>query len=246
MAEELVSDLFILAVEDDPIYAETLEMTLADLGYNQYKLVDNAADALKAFKEHEPDILLADIDIKGPINGIELVSIISAMRRIPVVFLTAFADSETFREAKLTKPAAYIVKPYHATNLQAAIELALENESEKPANKEGFYQQSDVLFIKYNSRLFKICIADILFIEVQEKYCYIHTASKKFAVNMRLKNLIDQLPPDTFVQIHRSYAIRIDAIEEINTEQYSIKIKGIEMPIGKTYRDVFFAKLKMI
>src|SRR5215213_3033050 len=122
MAEEPVSDPFILAVEDDPIYAETLEMTLADLGYTQYKLVDNAADALRAFKEHQPDILLADIDIKGPINGIELASIISAMRRIPVVFLTAFADSETFREAKLTRPAAYIVKPYHATNLQAAIE----------------------------------------------------------------------------------------------------------------------------
>jgi DNA-binding LytR/AlgR family response regulator len=252
MNEEHKTDLFILAVEDDPIYAETLELVLQELGYANFKVVDNAALALKIFNEEQPDILLADIDINGPINGIELVSIISSIHKIPVVFITAFADSDTFRKAKLTKPAAYIVKPYHATNLQAAIELAIERESNKPIDnaefrkEEGIYAHPDVLFIKYNSRLFKIRITDILFIEVEEKFCHIHTASKRFAVNMRLKNLMDHLPTDIFMQIHRSYAVRIDAIEEINTDQHIIKVKGKEIPIGKTYRTVFFAKLKMI
>jgi DNA-binding LytR/AlgR family response regulator len=252
MSEQFKSDLFILAVEDDPIYAESLELVLQELGYVNFKVVDNAAAALKIFKQQQPDIILADIDINGPINGIELASIISSIRKTPTVFITAFTDSDTFRKAKDTKPAAYMVKPYHATNLQAAIELAIEQESSRESddtalrNKEGIYPQSDVLFIKYNSRLFKIRIADILFIEVEEKYCYIHTASKRYAVNMRLKNLIELLPEDTFMQIHRSYAARIDAIEEINMEQNLIKLNGTEMPIGKTYRDAFFAKLKMI
>jgi DNA-binding LytR/AlgR family response regulator len=252
MKAEAAADIFILAVEDDAIYAATLELVLQELGYVNYKLVDNAADALKIFNEEHPDILLADIDINGPINGIELASIVSAMRKIPVVFITAFADTDTFRKAKDTRPAAYMVKPYHATNLQAAIELALEYEYSKPTDdilppkEEGILLHSDVLFIKYNSRMFKIRIADIVYVEVEEKYCYINTADKRFAVNMRLKNFIDQLPADTFVQIHRSYAVRIDAIDEINLEQHSIKIKGKEMPIGKTFRDIFFAKLKMI
>jgi DNA-binding LytR/AlgR family response regulator len=245
MGAESTSDLYILAVEDDPIYAETLEMVLRELGYEHFTIVDNAASALKAFKEHQPDLLLADIDINGPMNGIELASIIASIRKIPTVFITAFTDRETFREAKQTKPAAYIIKPYHATNLQAAIELAIENESEKQ-DDSGVYQQTGQLFIRYNSRLFKIRIEDILFIEVEEKYCYINTAAKRFAVNMRLKNLMDQLPADTFVQIHRSYAVCMDAIEEINTDQHTIKIKGKELPIGKTYRDDFFTKLKMI
>ncbi|HEY0680462.1 MAG TPA: LytTR family transcriptional regulator DNA-binding domain-containing protein [Chitinophagaceae bacterium] len=252
MKEETTSDLFILAVEDDAIFAETLELVLQEMGYVNYRIVDNAAAALKIFNEEQPDILLADIDINGPLNGIELASIISSIRRIPVVFITSFADSETFRKAKQTRPAAYIVKPYHATNLQAAIELALENEQGNqsgqpgPSKEDAVYPLSDALFIKYNSKLFKIRIPEIVFIEVEEKYCYIHTASKRFAVNMRLKNLMDQLPADTFVQIHRSYAVKLDAIEEINTDQHLIRIKGTEIPIGKTYREMFLAKLKMI
>lgn len=101
-------NLFILAVEDDPIYAESLEMVLQELGYDNFKVVDNAALALKIFKEEQPDILLADIDINGPINGIELVSIISSIHKIPALFITAFTDSDTFRKAKLTKPASIL------------------------------------------------------------------------------------------------------------------------------------------
>ena len=246
------SNLNILAVEDDPIYSAALEMTLQEMGYDQFSIVDNAADALKLFKETSPDILLADIDINGPMNGIELVEIVSAIRKIPVVFITAFTDSATFQQAKQTNPSAYIVKPYHATNLQAAIELAIQ-QTEKGASKtesvekpDDIFLISDVLFIKYNSKLFKVRIADILFIEVDEKYCYINTAARKFVVNMRLKNLMDQLPESSFMQIHRSYAIKIEAIDEVNLEDSLLKINGKEIPIGKTYKDAFFAKLKLL
>lgn len=245
MSDAVKPDLYILAVEDDPIYADTLDMVLRELGYEHFSIVDNAASALKLFREKDPDILLADIDINGPMNGIELASIIHSIRRIPTVFITAFTDQEHFREAKLTRPAAYIIKPYHATNLQAAMELALANEGGKQ-DTQDIYQQPGLLFIKYNSRLFKIRIDDILFIEVEEKYCYINTSVRRFAVNMRLKNLMEQLPPDTFAQIHRSYAVSMNAIDEINTDQHTIRIGGKEFPIGKTYRDDFFAKLKMI
>ena len=82
MKEETTSDLFILAVEDDAIFAETLELVLQEMGYTNYRIVDNAAAALKIFNEEQPDILLADIDINGPLNGIELASIISSTRML--------------------------------------------------------------------------------------------------------------------------------------------------------------------
>lgn len=246
------SNLYILAVEDDPIYAASLELTLEELGYSKFDVVDNAAAALKLFKEGLPDILLADIDINGPMNGIELVEIINSIRQIPIVYITAFTDSDTFYQAKQTKPSAYITKPYHATNLQAAIELAIQ-QTEREMRKDFHGEKSndaflisDVLFIKYNSKLFKIGIADIVFIEVDEKYCYINTSSRRYAVNMRLKNLMDQLPQSNFTQIHRSYAIRIDAIEEVNLEESFLKINGKELPIGKTHKDAFFSKLKLL
>jgi DNA-binding LytR/AlgR family response regulator len=252
MKESDASNLYVLAVEDDPIYSASLELTLEDLGYNHYDVVDTAAAALKLFKERQPDILLADIDINGPMNGIEIVEIISAIRKIPVVYITAFTDTITFNTAKQTRPSAYIVKPYHATNLQAAIELALQQRQNEEEQKAAIGKQndvfliSDVLFIKYNSKLYKICIADILYIEVDEKYCYVTTAAKRFAVNKRLKNLMDQLPVNNFIQIHRSCLIKIDAIDEVNLEDSILKINGKELPIGKTYKDAFLAKLNLL
>jgi len=246
------SPIFILAVEDDPIYADSLEMILQELGYEEFAITDNAADAIKIFKEKNPDIILADIEINGPINGIEFCDIVSSIRSVPIVYLTAFTDKNTFDKAKLTKPSAYLVKPYTSVNLQAAIELALvkaSNSDDKELATEKTAKPiviSDSLFVKYNNKLIKIKVNDIVFVEVDEKYCYINTINRKYAVNIRLKNLLEQLPPAQFVQVHRSYAIKLDAIDEVNLEESMIKINGKEIPVGRSFKDVFFSKLKTI
>lgn len=247
------SGIHILAVEDDPIYAESLAMILEELAYEQFDITDNARDALRIFMEKRSDLVLADIEIKGPMNGIELVDTLSAIRPVPVVYITAFTDPAVFKKAKETRPAAYVVKPYHATNLQAAMELALlythtaaRGESPVQKNATDAFLLADTLFVKHNSRLFKLRLSDILFIEVNEKYCSIITSVKRLVVNMRLKNLLDQLPANQFVQVHRSYAVRIEAIEEIHLEENMLKMGGKEIPVGRMYRDALFAKLKMI
>jgi DNA-binding LytR/AlgR family response regulator len=246
------SHIFILAVEDDAIYADSLEMILQELGYEDFAITDNAADALKIFKEKNPDIILADIEINGPINGIEFCDIVSSIRNVPIVYLTAFTDKNTFDKAKLTKPSAYLVKPYTSVNLQAAIELALLKASNADNKETGNEKKDkavvlfDSLFVKYNNKLIKIKVNDIVFVEVDEKYCYINTINRRYAVNIRLKNLLEQLPANQFVQVHRSYAIKLEAIEEVNLEESVIKIDGKEIPVGKTFKDVFFAKLKTI
>src|SRR6478609_7050254 len=106
METSIMSDLYILAVEDDPIHAETLQMLLPESGYTNFSIVDNAIDALKLFKQQPPDQLLMDIEINGPLNGIEFVEIASAIRKTPVIYVTAFSDSETFAKARETNPSA--------------------------------------------------------------------------------------------------------------------------------------------
>lgn len=243
-------ELYILAVEDDPIYAETLQMLLPEMGYSNFSVLDNAIDALKQFKQRTPDLLLMDIEINGPLNGIEFVEIANAIRKTPVIFVTAFSDAETFKKAKQTLPAAYLLKPYNEKNLQLAMELALfqkEQETEMPEAAPFRVDTSyDAFFVKYNNKLLKIPISELLFIEVDEKYCYVHTKERRYAVNIRLKNLLDQLPPGSFIQTHRSYAVRLAAIEEVNLEDSLLKINGQEIPIGKTYKEPLFTKLKML
>ncbi len=250
METNVMSDLYIIAVEDDPIHAETLQMLLPESGYTNFSIVDNAIDALKLFKQQPPDLLLMDIEIKGPLNGIEFVEIASAIRKTPVIYVTAFADSETFAKAKETNPSAYLIKPYNERNLQLAMELALFNTRSADIKNTDTGHKVDAsynaFFVKYNNKLLKIPISDLLFIEVEEKYCYVHTKERRYAVNIRLKNLLDQLPAHSFIQTHRSFAVKTEAIEEVNLDDCILKISGKEIPIGKTYKDALFNRLKLI
>lgn len=245
------STITILALEDDPIHAEALQALLEEPGYS-FAIADNAIDGLKLFKQNPPDLLLMDIEINGPLSGIEFVEIVSAMRRTPVIYVTAFSDSATFNKAKQTLPAAYLLKPYNARNLQLAMELALfENAQSGSEEKENTHPYKmdisyESFFVKYNNKLLKVPISEVVFIEVEEKYCYVHTKDRRYAINIRLKNLLDQLPAHSFIQTHRSFAVKIEAIEEVNLDDSVLKINGREIPVGKTYKDVLFNKLKLI
>jgi len=252
MDEGVMSGLHILAVEDDPIYAEGLSMLLEDMGYANVTITDNGVDALKMFRQKPPDLLLMDINIKGPLNGVEFVEIASAIKKVPVIYVTSFTDTDTFGKAKQTGPSAYLIKPYNDKNMEMAIELALFNtgNKNKDASDEnaGFKMDANnnAFFVKYNNRLIKIAVADLLFIEVEEKYCYVNTKDRRYAINIRLKDLLAQLPPGAFLQTHRSFAVRLNAVEEVNLDDAVLKIQGKEIPIGRTYKDMLFTRLKTI
>jgi PAS domain S-box-containing protein len=73
----------------------------------------------------EPDLVLMDIQLKGGLNGIETAKRVRARLDVPVVYLTAFSDSETLEQAKLTDPLGYVLKPFDERSLHATIQMAL-------------------------------------------------------------------------------------------------------------------------
>ena len=240
-----MSPIKILAVEDDPIYAEALELVVHELGYELTLVTDNAAEALACAAKYHLDLILMDIEINGPTNGVELAASLKNICSAPVIYVTSHKDKETFQQAKLTGPNAYIVKPYNNESLQAAIELALLTKSE---NKNATLMPTgteETFYLKDSGSLFKINPVDVLYVEVDEKYCTIQTKQRKHTVNMRLKEISDRLSPSAFVQTHRSFIVRKDAIEKINTADQTLSIAGKEIPIGKSFKDDLFTKLKV-
>lgn len=241
-----VSTIKILAVEDDAIYAESLSLIIHELGYELTGIADSAIVALEMLEESIPDLILMDIDIRGHINGIELAAQINIMRRIPIIFVTAFKDIETFRLAKLTFPKAYIIKPYDPISLQSAIELAMFSEAVQNSSVLQPETMGDTFYIKDNNRLVKIRLRDIVMVEVDEKYCFIVTNQRRHVINMRLKDLLDRLPHEDFVQVHRSFVVRKSAIEEVNIGEQTLKVAEKSIPIGKTYKEQLLTTLNLL
>jgi DNA-binding LytR/AlgR family response regulator len=233
----------ILAVEDDPIYAASLEMIVDELGYELIDIVDSAADAISSIKKTMPDLILMDIEINDKMSGIELSARLKSICQAPVIFVTSHKDRETFQKAKLTLPEAYIIKPYNKESLEAAIELALMKIDFSEPLKQQQESGSEGFYIKDNGSLYKIIPADILYVEADEKYCTIYTKQRKHTINIRLKEIYERLSSCDFIQTHRAFIVRKEAIEKICTAEQTLLVGGKEIPMGKSFREELMAKL---
>jgi signal transduction histidine kinase len=119
----------ILVVEDEFIVAADLKARLNKMGY---KVVGTAASGLEAIEKvwrESPDIVLMDIVLKGDMDGIAAAEAIKQGYNLPIIFLTAYADQNTFSKAKLTEPFGYVCKPFQEKNLKMAIEVAIQRHS---------------------------------------------------------------------------------------------------------------------
>jgi DNA-binding NarL/FixJ family response regulator len=197
----------ILIVEDEPIIAADIEMTLEA---NNYSIVGKAYSGLQALdmlSVRNPDLAILDISLKGDMSGIELAEIIKDKYNIPFLYLTSFSDNITLEMAKPTLPYGYIVKPFKDNDLLSSIEMALYRHStENKVNEismETIQKSTDITLTKMEYQVLILIweghsnksIADGLFISVNTVKTHVRNIFEKFNVRsrneliVRLRNL---------------------------------------------------------
>jgi len=130
----------ILVVEDDFIVAKVIEKNLIDLGYTIVGMVATGDEAIAKAGSERPDLVLMDIQLLGDMDGITASEKIHAAFNIPVIFLTALSDKQTFDRALLTAPYGYIIKPFSQNTLSATIRVALNKKQadQKITDRHGW------------------------------------------------------------------------------------------------------------
>lgn len=132
----------VLIVEDEGIIARDIQKLLIKLGYQVAGPAGTASEALEAAESNPVDVVLMDIKIRGAIDGIETANEMRRRYRVPVVFLTAHADSTTLGRATQTQPYGYVVKPFTESSIKVAIEVALSRrrlEREAQSRQDWLY-----------------------------------------------------------------------------------------------------------
>lgn len=114
----------ILVVEDELIVAENIRVMLTSMGYVVPSPATSAGEALQMIESAHPDMILMDIQLEGTKNGVHLAQQIRERFNIPLVYLTAYADEETVRQALIAEPYGYLIKPFSAAELRTTVELA--------------------------------------------------------------------------------------------------------------------------
>jgi PAS domain S-box-containing protein len=113
----------VLVVEDEGLIARDIAGRLEDLGHEVVGIASTAEEAMEQAPAAE--IVLMDIRIDGPTDGVKAAAQIRERYHVPVIFLTAHADRATLDRAKLAEPFGYLVKPLGHASLHTSLEIAV-------------------------------------------------------------------------------------------------------------------------
>ncbi len=115
----------ILVVDDEAIVAHDISECLTHLGCEIVGTALSGPDAIDKAGRFRPDLIMMDIVLQGPMDGVEAATHIREHFDIPCVFLSAYSDPAVLARAKIASPAGYLVKPFEEAGLRSAVEIAL-------------------------------------------------------------------------------------------------------------------------
>ncbi len=216
----------ILLVEDDFLNRRVTKKALLENGYNVLES-KNATEALIVLANNCPNLIVIDINLgEKQQDGISLAQEIKAQFNIPFIFLTAYDTADIVKKAVATTPHAYITKPFKNVDLVTTIELAIR----QLANQE---KRKPTVLVKDEDYSIALPIDEIYYIESDGNYLHFHTNTKVYKSRSTIKQILEQLPADIFMQTHRAYVVNKPKVEKYSNK--GIIVKNTEIPISKNY-----------
>ncbi|SEG43345.1 two component transcriptional regulator, LytTR family [Halpernia humi] len=192
----------------------------------------SAEDAEEIMRRNEIDVLFLDIDLPGE-SGVEFRKKAS---QIPAcIFITSHPEFavESFELDTLD----FIVKPIKMNRFESAMKRLEEfMEIRQKANLFESSIGGDVIYIKEGHEQTKVKLHDILYIEALKDYSLIITSQKRHCVLASIGNLLKEIHFQSFIRVHRSFAVQKQFITKINTNEIVLNSQMI-IPVGRSFKD---------
>ncbi len=231
-----------IAIDDEPLaldlirdYTERIPFLLLE------GLFESGMEVLDWLQNHQVDLIFLDI-MMPDITGIQFMEVLH--NRPLVVFTTAY-DQYALKGFELDV-VDYLLKPISFERfLKAVLKVQERLQAEKTGTiqspSQGVIQSGDrdYIFIRTEGHLKKIDLKSICYIEGMKDYLSIHTGEGRIMTLMNFRDMLDLLPEERFIRIHRSFIIHVDFIDRVESKVVIVKNKRI--PISKAYRDGFYA-----
>ena len=226
-----------LAIDDEYLALNIIKRYVAKVPFLQ--LTDTSKSALTAIEilaANEIDLLFLDIQMPD-ISGLEF---LKTLKNPPLVILTT-AYQEYALNGYENDVIDYLLKPIRFERFLKAVNKAREQlelrKSAQPQNSISLPKnQKEFCFIKSGYKSEKVFYKDILYIEGQKEYIYIHTKEKKYVKLQSMSSFMTELPDDEFIRIHKSYIVADGKINAIYGN--TVEIGQISLPVGRSYKDL--------
>ncbi len=187
----------------------------------------NVYEAIQIVNTHSVDLIFLDIQMPE-LTGIELMQLFNREHN----FIITSAYPQYALDAFQFHVVDFILKPITFNRFYQSVEKFIRWQETFRVSS-----QPDHLFVRADRKHYKIAFEDILYIEGLRDYIRIHTKNEKIMVLDNMKDILEKLPSDQFIRIHRSYIIPTDKIKLIEGNQIQLHNQEF-VPIGETYRKV--------
>jgi DNA-binding LytR/AlgR family response regulator len=216
-----------IALDDEPMALEVLKVYASKIPY--IELTQSFTQVSKArnyLLNYPVDLIFLDINMPD-MNGLDFYK--KLKQSTSVIFTTA--HSKYAVEGFNVNALDYLLKPIDFNRFEQACQKAkdfidYQNKSNVDAN--------DCLYVRSEYALIKIPFSDIIYLETMDDYIKIHRRSNDTVLTlMSMKKILQKLPQDQFIRVHRSFSVSVDDIESIRAK--TITLKTIDIPIGRSY-----------
>lgn len=241
-----------IIAEDEPLLREELRDALRSL-WPEVEIRAEAEDgieALRALEAHEPDVLFLDIQMPGA-SGLEVARVASG--RCHVVFVTAYDQYAVaaFDEGVVD----YVVKPFAPARLAAAIARIKERMRDRPANLDALLatlaergrtsrRYLRWISVAHGRTVRLITVDEICYFQADNKYTAVVTANSQSLINKTIRELLDELDPETFFQIHRGTIVNVNAIAAVHRDlrghpEIELKQRKEKLQVSASFAHLF-------
>lgn len=220
-----------IIVEDEVLAQQVIESHLTKT--NRFELIaicNNTREAAEVLNTREVDLIFLDIQLPG-MTGLNF---LRTLPNPPLVVLTT-AYSEYALESYEFNIIDYLLKPISFERFCKTVNKIAEGKLFKQPAKENNNLQTDHIFIKSNSKFFKVNFSEIIYIEGMKDYLKIHTAEYNLVTHQTMNEMELLLPAKQFMRVHKSYIIALTQIKTVYGN--SIEIEKITIPIGLNYKE---------
>ncbi|MFC2161374.1 LytR/AlgR family response regulator transcription factor [Acidobacteriota bacterium] len=202
----------------------------------------DSIEALTFLAKEEVDLVFLDIDMPN-LDGIRLSELIRN-KELQVIFCTAYSEYavESYEKEAvdyLLKPIAYERFCKAVNKAQKARSGLLKQDKRDTLGRDG---KTGKIFIKSGPRIHQLDIGELMYVEKKGHYVVFHTSEGQRLSRMNMNDLMDTLPCDDFIRVHRSFVVAVDKIDTI--EKQAVVIHKRRIPIGDSYRDDFFKRIQ--
>ncbi len=222
-----------IAVDDEPLALEVISQFAAKVpGLSLLATFQNPMEALQFLQEQPADLIFLDIHMPD-LSGIDFLKILNPSPL--VIFTTAHAEYAT--QSYELDAVDYLLKPIQFDRFLKAVNKAIREKARIFPSDAAEAEQGErnYLFIKSDVRYFKVNLKDILFIEGMRDYIAVHTGHQRILTLTSMTRMLEKLPDDDFMRVHKSFIININHISLIQNNR--VYIGQREIPISSSYRE---------